>query len=231
MIKNIFKEVKKAGRATLNEFQASEVMMHAGVSMVVNRACKDLEEAEAAAEELGYPVVLKILSPDILHKTDAGCVRVGIKDVQQLGRAYREIMNNGIRYNPGARVEGVLIQEMAPQGLELIIGMKRDPQFGPVIMFGLGGIYVEVFEDISLRLLPVDTREIMEMIQETRISRILEGARGKEYDMDEVVNTLLNISRLVEENADIEEIDINPFFLYGKGKGGKGVDALITLSK
>jgi acetate---CoA ligase (ADP-forming) subunit beta len=230
MIKEIISDVKTSGRNSLNEYQASQIMNSTGISMAKSIVCKNFEELISTEENIEYPVVLKILSSDILHKTDAGCVEIGINNKEDLIKAYAKVMDNARKYNPNASIDGILVQEMVKQGLELIIGMKKDPQFGPVVMFGLGGIYVEVFQDISLRLLPIDNYEAVEMIKETKIYKIIDGAREKEYDLDAVVDTLLKISKLVEENEEIEEIDLNPFFLYEKGEGGKAVDALISLN-
>lgn len=230
MINEIIKEVKISGKKSLNEYQASQIMDYCGIKMAKSIVCKNYEELLKAEESLKYPVVLKILSSDILHKTDAGCVKIDIKTKEDLRESYNEVMENARNFNPSASIDGVLVQEMVEQGLELIIGMKKDSQFGPVVMFGLGGIYVEVFQDIALRLLPVDRFDAVEMIKETKIYQVIKGARGKEYDFEAVVDTLLKISDLVEQNEEIEEIDLNPFFLYEKGKGGKAVDALISLS-
>lgn len=214
----------------LNELEANKLLSSRDIPMAISKLCKTAEEAISTAEEIGYPVVMKVLSSDILHKTEAGCVFIGVKNREEAEEIYNKIIKNANKYNPKAKINGVLVQEMAKKGLELIIGMKKDPQFGPVIMFGLGGIYVEVFKDIALRLLPLDEKEIVEMIKETKVYEIIQGARGTKYDIDTVVDTIAKISKLVQENSNIDEIDINPFFLYEKGKKGKGVDALVKVS-
>jgi acyl-CoA synthetase (NDP forming) len=229
MIKEILEDVRKSGRKTLDEYNASRIMSEAGIPMAKGVVCKDLDSAIKAAEYYNYPVVIKIASPNILHKTDVGCVKVGIKNKTELTEAYYSILDNATKSNPDAHILGVLVQEMVPQGLELIAGMKRDPQFGPVLMFGMGGIYVEAFQDVALRLIPITRADAVKMIKETRVYKIIQGLRGKEYDLEQVIQMLLKISDLVAENDLIEEIDINPFFLYEKGKGGKGVDALISI--
>ena len=173
---------------------------------------------------------MKILSCDIQHKTEAGCVFLGVGE-KDAGTTYEEIMENAAAYKADAFIDGVLMQEMAAEGLEVIVGMKKDPQFGPVLMTGSGGIYVEVFQDIALRLLPVDEKEAVKMIKETKLYQIIRGARGTEYDMDALVGCLLKVSELAVDQPSIEEIDINPLFLYEKGKGAKGVDALIKITE
>ena len=213
----------------LNELDANKLLSSFGIPMSKSFPCKTAEEALLVAEKLKFPVVMKILSPDIQHKTEAGCVFIGISSKEQVENTYKQIMKSAKEYNPGAVIDGVLIQEMAEKGLEIIVGMKKDPQFGPVIMVGSGGIYVEVFKDIALRLLPIDRYEAERMLTETKAYQIMNGARGKTYDMEKLIEVLLGVSRLVQENDSIEEIDINPFFVYEKGKGGKGVDALIKV--
>ena len=182
------------------------------------------------ARELEFPIVMKILSADIQHKTEAGCVFLGVEK-EEVEEKYAQILENAKAYKADAAIDGVLIQEMAAEGLEVIVGMKKDPQFGPVIMTGSGGIYVEVFKDIALRLLPVDRKEAVKMIKETKLYQIITGARGTEYDMDALADCLLKVSELVGNQPSIEELDINPLFLYEKGKGAKGVDALIKITE
>lgn len=157
-------------------------------------------------------------------------MKVGIINEEELKNAYNEILENAKSYNIHSEIEGVIVQEMLPKGLELIFGINKDPQFGHTIMFGLGGIYVEIFEDIALRLVPIDRGQAYSMILETKVSKVLTGARGKNYNIDEVVDILLKLSKLVQDHKEIEEIDINPFILYENGKLGQGVDALMRVS-
>jgi acetate---CoA ligase (ADP-forming) subunit beta len=229
MIDKILSEVLDEGRKTLNEYEANLLLSSVGISMARTELCLDFEAALRAVESIGYPVVLKILSSDILHKTEAGCVRVGITNEEELKAAYDEVLENAKRYNPDARIRGVIVQEMLKKGLEVIFGVSSDPQFYHTIMFGMGGIYVEVFKDVSMRLVPISRLDAEDMISETKLSKILDGARGKNYDKNEVVDILLKISNLVKNHPCISEIDINPFLLYENGKKGAGVDALITL--
>lgn len=216
-------------RKNLNELEANQLLSSIGISMAKTVLCISDEEAVKAVEGIGFPVVLKILSPDILHKTEAGCVRIGIEKNEDLIQAFKEVINNAKTYNPNADIKGVIVQEMLPKGLELIFGISKDPQFGHTIMFGMGGIYVEIYQDVALRLVPIDRDEALKMIDETKVSKILRGARGKNYDIDEVVDTLLKLSDLAVNKPEIKEVDINPFILYEDGIKGSGVDALITL--
>ena len=214
----------------LNELAANDMLAKAGIPMIGGFVCIAMEEAVARAETLQYPIVMKILSGDIQHKTDMGCVIMNIQNAEEVKTAYHTILENAAKNAPNAAIDGVLVQEMAPAGLEVILGMKRDPQFGPVIMVGTGGIYVEVFNDISLRLLPISRVDAEEMISETKLAKIIGGARRTVYDREVLKDAILNLAKLVESNPQLEEIDINPFFLYEEGKGGKGVDALIRLA-
>ena len=214
----------------LNELDAKNLLSEYGVPMAMSKVAGSQEEAVRIAGEIGCPVVRKILSPDIQHKTEAGCVYIGVGE-EHVGKIYEEIMENASAYKADAAIDGVLIQEMAAEGLEVIVGMKKDPQFGPVLMAGSGGIYVEVFQDIALRLLPIDEKEAVKMIKETKLYQIIRGARGTEYDMDALVGCLLKVSELAVDQPSIEEIDINPLFLYEKGQGAKGVDALIKITE
>lgn len=197
--------------------------------MVETSLCTSVEDAVQKAKEMGFPVVLKILSPDILHKTEAGCVRIGINKIDDLVAAYEQIITNANNYNPNADIKGLIIQKQLPKGLEIIFGVSKDPQFGHTIMFGMGGIYVEVYQDVALRLVPINKEEALEMINETKVAKVLKGARGKNYDINEVVQILIKLSELIVNRPEINEIDINPFILYEDGIKGSGVDALITI--
>jgi len=217
----------------LNELEANKMLSSYKIPMIKSIACKTKEETVIEAKKMRFPLAMKILSPHIQHKTDAGCVFLNVSSTKEVEENYEKIINNAKSYDKNARIDGVLLQEMATEGLEVIIGMKKDPQFGPVAMVGMGGIYVEVFNDISLRLIPIKKDDAEEMIRETKLYKIIQGARGIKYDMECLVNVILKLSEMVEKQGEIQEIDINPFFLYeeGKGgKGGKGVDALIKLS-
>jgi len=161
---------------------------------------------------------MKIVSPDIIHKTDAGGVKIGIKDEKEAESAYQEIIFKAKKYNKKVKISGVIVYPIVPQGTEIIIGMMKDPHFGQVIMFGLGGIFVEVLKDISFRILPIEERDAGEMINEIKGSKILKGVRGEgPKDIKAIKNLLLKISQLALENPEINEIDLNPIFVFEKG--------------
>lgn len=216
-------------RRFLNEIEASRLLSSHGIFMAESRACVTKEEAVKEAKRMQFPLVMKVLSSDIQHKTDAGCVFLGIDSIEKVNESFDKIISNAKEYSSDAKIDGILIQEMAEKGLEVIIGMKKDPQFGSVVMTGMGGIYVEVFKDISLRLIPLSYYDAEAMIKETKLYKVIQGARGIKYDMECLIDTILKLSDLAQKNEEIEEIDINPFFLYEEGKGGKGVDALIKV--
>ncbi|MEO0248900.1 MAG: acetate--CoA ligase family protein, partial [candidate division WOR-3 bacterium] len=192
---------------------------------------RTLDEALSWARSIGYPVALKVESPDIAHKTEAGVLKLAIRDEEELKEAYQKLMDNARRHKPQAKILGVLVQEMAAPGTEVIVGMTRDPQIGPAILFGLGGIFVEVMKDVSLRVLPILRHEADEMVREIKASRILEGYRGKPpVDLDAIKSILLKVAQLSAELGPlISELDINPIIVLEKGKGAIAVDALMSV--
>jgi acyl-CoA synthetase (NDP forming) len=214
----------------LTEYEASKLLSEYRIPMIGGSLVNSVEEVARTASAIGYPVVMKVMSPDILHKSDAGCVKVGISDEKEAERAYEELLENARRYKADAKIQGILIQKMAEKGTETIIGVVKDEQFGHVLMFGLGGIFVEVLRDVSFRVTPINRRDALEMINEVKASKILYGARGRSAsDVNSIVETLLKLSELVEEHPEIVELDINPFVVYEEGKGGIGLDALIRI--
>ena len=175
-------------------------------------------------------MVLKVSSDEILHKSDAGGVRVGLRNEDQVKNAFREILENASAYDPDVHVDGVLVQQMVGGGTEVIVGMNRDPQFGPVIMFGLGGIYVEVLGDVAFRVAPVSEADAREMIEEIRSVEVLKGARGREpADLDALVDCILRVSQLAVEYDRLTECDVNPLVVFGKGRGVVALDARFAL--
>jgi len=196
--------------------ESFEILKAYGIPVPPYGIAKTAEEALKIADEIGYPVAMKIVSPDILHKTDVGCVKlnVGREDVK---RVFYEIVKRAEDYLK-AEVEGVMVQKMMPAGREVIVGMKRDPQFGPLIMFGMGGIYVEVFKDVAFRIAPISREDAYEMVREVKAYRILKGVRGERpSDIDAVVDVILRVSKLSLDFEDIVEMDLNPVFVYEKG--------------
>ncbi|MCX6775503.1 MAG: acetate--CoA ligase family protein [Candidatus Micrarchaeota archaeon] len=182
-----------------------------GINFVEGSVVRTVDEALKVAK---YPVVLKIISDEILHKSDQGCVKLNVKDADSLRKAYSEIMSNA----GNAKVDGVLVQSMAKPGLEMIVGGRRDEQFGPVILFGLGGIFVEVFKDFSLRVCPISRDDALEMITEIKAYPLFKGVRGsKPVDIEAIADVLQKVSKLLYENEQINEMDINPTIVYEKG--------------
>lgn len=190
------------------------LLKHYGVRVVDEFVATSPEQAVKQARKLGFPVVLKVISDDIIHKTERGCVKLNLVNEQEVRTAYSQIMRNAGR----ARVEGVLVQKMVRPGTELIVGGKKDEQFGPLLLFGLGGIYVEIFRDVSIRVCPVTKAEAREMMGEIGGAAILKGARGlPSVDEKRLTELLVSISRLLYENQEICELDLNPVIAYEDG--------------
>ena len=200
------------------ETEAKELLKEYEIPVPDFRLIKSEDEITGLAKEINFPMVMKIVSPDIIHKTDAGGVKVGIKTEKEARIAYQEIIFEAKKYNKKAKISGVIVYPMVPQGTEIIIGIMKDPHFGPVIMFGLGGIFVEILKDISFRILPIEERDAEEMINEIKGSKILKGVRGEgPKDIKAIKNLLLKISQLALENPEISEIDLNPVLVFEKG--------------
>jgi len=224
----IFMEARKEGRKYLFETEAKTVCMEYSIPVTKFKLAKNEAEAVKFAEEIGYPLVLKIVSPDIIHKSDVGGVIINLKNVKDVQKAYKQILKNVRKHKSKATIVGMLVQEMAPSSTEVIVGATKDPQFGPAIMFGLGGIFVEVLKDVTFRIAPVTEDEAREMITEVRAYPLLKGYRNMPpADIDAIVKILLNTSRLVTEHEEIKELDLNPIMVYEKG--AKTVDARIIL--
>ncbi|NWF86331.1 acetate--CoA ligase family protein [Candidatus Bathyarchaeota archaeon] len=224
----IFDRVKNEKRKFLLETEAKTVCAEYSIPVTRFKLAKSKADAVKFANEIGYPIVLKIVSPDIIHKSDVGGVIVGLKSAKDVQKSYKQIMQNVKRHNAKAKIVGVLIQEMAPSSTEVIVGAIKDPQFGPAIMFGLGGIFVEVLKDVTFRVAPITEQEAREMITEVRAYPLLKGYRNQPpADIDAIVKILLNASKLVMEHQEIKELDLNPIMVYEKG--AKTVDARIIL--
>ncbi len=216
------------GRKVLLEPEAKALIADYGIPVTRVKVAKTEEEAVQFAREIGLPVVLKIVSPDVLHKSDVGGVKVNLKTEEEVRRAYREIIESVKSKVPNARIVGVLIQEFAPAGVEVIIGLIKDPQFGPTVMFGLGGVFVEVFRDVSFRVAPLTERDAEEMISEIKGRKLLEGYRGMEpVDKKALVDALVKVGQIGVENPEIKEMDLNPVMAYPSGL--KVVDARVIL--
>jgi len=224
----IFMMACKEGRKFLLETEAKTVCMEYGIPVTKFQLAKNEAEAVKFAEEIGYPVVLKIVSPDIIHKSDVGGVMVNLKNAKDVQDAYKQIFGNVKKHKADAKIVGMLVQEMASPSTEVIVGAIKDPQFGPALMFGLGGIFVEVLKDVTFRVAPITEDEAREMISEVKAYPLLKGYRNMpQADIDAIVKILLNTSRLVTEHEEIKELDLNPIMVYEKG--AKTVDARIIL--
>ena len=221
--------LRSSGRSALTEREAKWVLNKWGIPTTAERRASSADEAVDAAREIGYPVVLKIESPDILHKTEIGALATGLAHERAVREAHDRIMNNVAAHAPDAEVKGVLVQEMIANGVEVIVGASYDSQLGPVLLYGLGGVFVEALRDVSLRLCPITGRDAMEMIEEVAGSRLLRGFRGSpKADVGALADTLVNVSHMAAglEGA-ISELDINPLAVLPEGLGVKALDALI----
>jgi acetate---CoA ligase (ADP-forming) subunit beta len=215
-------------RVLLTEVEAKEMVQKAGIPVVETRLARTQKEAISFCKEMGFPVVMKIISPDIIHKSDVGGVKLGLANPTQVGQAYQEMMSSVQQKMPAARIDGVSVQKMARAGVELIIGMAKDPQFGPVIMFGLGGILVELLKDVSFRIVPLTKRDASEMIREIKGYALLQGYRGQEpVNIPCLEDLILKVSDFIEKNPQIKELDFNP--LIGYKDSIVAVDARIVL--
>lgn len=226
----ILKNLRLEGRTSLTEHESKRILKAYGIPTTREKLAMNLEAAMGLAEEIGFPLVLKVCSLDIVHKSDIGGVIVGLKTPSEVKEAYGRIIENVSKQMPQARILGVLVQEMVPQGQEVIVGATRDAQFGPVVMFGLGGVFVEALRDTSFRLAPLTKEEALEMMKETRGFRLLEGFRGsKPADLKALANVITKVGKIITELPEIAEIDINPIFVYEKGL--VAVDARVILSQ
>jgi 4-hydroxybutyryl-CoA synthetase (ADP-forming) len=232
-VKAIFDNIIQQGRINVLEEEGYEVLTSYGFSTPKKILGTTEEEcAKAAKDEIGYPVVMKIVSPDIIHKSDAGGVKVGLKNDNEIKAAFKEIMNNAKSYKSDARIKGILVQEMITSAKEIILGAKHDPLFGPLVMVGLGGIYVEVLKDVVFRLAPIDEQEAEKMIESIKAIKLLKGIRGEApSDLAAVADSLQRLSQLITDFPEIEEFDINPLLVLERGKGVRVVDVRIGLKK
>jgi acyl-CoA synthetase (NDP forming) len=221
------------GRNQLVELPALQALQHYGFPAVPFALAKTADEAAAFSKDIGFPVVMKICGPQILHKTDVGGVRLNLRDEEDVREAYTQMVET-VRSRVGTEVEiwGVLIQKMLEPGKEVILGVTRDPVFGPMLMFGLGGIYTEALRDVAFRLAPVREKVASEMIKSIRSHRLLEGVRGEPpSDLGAIAECLLRLSQLVTDHPSIQELDINPLIVYPRGKGAIAADARIILKE
>jgi 4-hydroxybutyryl-CoA synthetase (ADP-forming) len=228
--KKIFDKVKKEKRPNLLEEEGQQVLKAYGLPLPTSALAKNESDAVKIANKIGYPVVMKIASPQIIHKSDAGGVKVNLTNDKEIKDAFKKIIKNAKKYNKEAEIKGVLIVEMVKGGKEMIIGSKLEPGFGPVIMLGMGGIYVEVLKDVTFKLAPVTNKEADDMISEIKTQKLLQGVRGeKPSDIVKLSECIQRLSQLVTDFKEIKELDMNPVLVMEKGKGCKILDVRIGL--
>lgn len=231
-IEAVIKNVRADGRQFLLPPEGEAVMAAAGIRTPKSYMAATLEDAVKYAEKIGYPVVLKIASRDVIHKSDAGGVITNLENKEEVMGAYQAIIFNVRKYKPDARIEGVQVSEMLAGDMELIAGAIRDNSFGPVVMYGLGGVYVEVMGDVSFRSYPLAKQEVLGMINETKSSKLLAGVRGgNRKDINSVIDTITKLGAILERHCDISDIEVNPLIVYDEGKGSAALDVRILLTK
>ena len=227
-----FKNAAEAGKTGLTEFEAIEFLENSGLPLPQHKLVSKKTDLEQALENFKFPLVMKIMSPDIQHKTDCGGVKLNILNLSEAEKAWDEILTSVVKVHPDALIDGILLEEMVDSGTEVIIGVKRDPSFGPVVMFGMGGIHVELYKDVIFRVAPLNEADCEDMVNGIKASKLLKGFRGSPpMDMDALKKALLAISDLAVSVPEISELDINPLILYPEGKGCCVADINILLKK
>ena len=228
MPSKIISNARKDKRTVLTEIESKQLMSEAGIPVIESRLAKTKAQAISMSKEMGFPLVLKIVSPGIIHKSDSGGVKLGLGNAAQAGRAYSEIVAAAKQANPKAKIHGVSVQKMAKPGVEVIMGMSKDDQFGPVLMFGLGGVFVEVLKDVAFRIVPLVRRDASQMIREIKGYPLLEGYRGQEpANITVLEDLLLKLSDFIDKTPEIKELDLNPILAYSDG--AVAVDARVIL--
>jgi acetyltransferase len=230
-VEDVIKGVRADNRRFLFSFEAQRIMRAIGIAVPTSQIAHNLEEAIRLAETTGYPVVMKVVSRDIVHKSDVGGVALDIENKDEVATAYEAITQNCRRFKPDAQIDGIEVAEQVKTGVETIVGARRDLSFGPIVMFGLGGIYVEVMKDISFRAFPLNVKEAGRMISEIKTYPLLMGVRGeKRKDIDALAEAVLRVGTCLKKFKDISDIEINPLIAYDYGEGLKAVDARILLT-
>ena len=225
----IIDHARQQGRTILSEVEAKQLLAEAGIPVVEARLATSREDAVGTAGELGYPVALKVVSAQITHKSDVGGVKLNLASAEEVGGAFDSIMKAAGDAAPDATIDGVSVQRMAEPGIEVITGMTLDAQFGPVLMFGLGGVLVEVLKDVAFRVVPITPRDARQMVRDIQGFPVLQGHRGQEpTDLDALEGLLLKLSEFVEGHPEIVELDLNPVFAYPTG--AVAADARIVLA-
>jgi acetyltransferase len=232
-VREVFDRVRSEERLSIGDAEARSILEAYGMRIPQSLIAETPDEAVKIAGRIGYPVVLKIASPDILHKTDVGGVKVGLNNGTDVRDAFELMVYRAQRYIPDARIWGCLVQEMVPSdGIEVLVGMNRDPQFGPLVTFGLGGIYVEILKDVTFRIAPFSVQEANQMLSEIRAHALLDGIRGQPpADKKAIVDTLLRIGQLVQDFPEITELDINPLMVFPEEQGAVAIDMRLVLAE
>ncbi len=226
----IIASARTEARTVLTEMESKQLLVSLGIPTTEMELAASREEAVTLSKAIGYPCVLKVLSRDISHKSDAGGVKVGLKSEEEVAQAYDAIMASCVAAFPDAVIEGVTVQNMAKPGLEVIIGMATDPQFGPVLMFGLGGVWVEVLKDVSFKIAPLTRGDAAKAVREIRASKLLDGFRGSQpVDRAALEDILMRVSDFVSRTPKVREMDLNPIFAYPDG--AIAVDARVILGE
>lgn len=224
----IVQRARAEGRLLLSEIEAKQMLADAGIPVAPAQLATTADDAAELANGMGYPVVLKVVSPQITHKSDVGGVELGLASAEEARAAFERIVASATQHVAGAQVEGVAVQRMEKPGIEVIIGMTKDPQFGPVLMFGLGGVLVEVLKDVAFRIVPINERDARQMVHEIKGYPLLEGYRGQDpADVAKLEQLLLKVSSFIEQHPEIDELDLNPVFACRDG--AVAVDARIVL--
>jgi acetyl-CoA synthetase (ADP-forming) len=227
-VSEIIDKARKEKRRNLMEPEAKTICREYGIPITEFKVAFEKADAVFFAQELGFPVVLKIVSPDVIHKSDIGGVAVNVRSAEEVRETYTAILGNVRRHRPKARITGILVQEMAPPSTEVIVGALKDSQFGPSVMFGLGGVFVEVLKDVVFRIAPVTMQEAKLMISQIKACKVLQGFRNAPpADTHAIAEIIVKTSRLAVEHEEIRELDLNPVIVYQKG--AKTVDARIIL--
>ena len=229
MASGIVEQARAEGRTILTEIEAKQLLEAAGVPVSPARLAKTKDHAVAEATKLGFPIVLKIVSNQITHKSDVGGVALGLTSTAEVGAAFDRIVASAKKAVPDATIDGVAVQRMEKQGTEVIVGVTKDPQFGPVLMFGLGGVLVEVLKDVAFRVIPIEQRDARQMIEEIKGFPLLQGYRGQDpADLAKLQELLLKVSAFIEQHPEVAELDLNPVFAYKDG--ALAVDARVVLA-
>lgn len=231
-VKQIIDTPIKEGRTVLTEVESKQILLHLGIPVPTFFLAKTEIEAMKYASMIGFPVVLKIVSPDIIHKSDAKGVVLNLQNEEEVKASFNNMIKNAKDYNPNAEIIGVSVQKMIKNGTEVIIGMNRDEVFGPVILFGLGGIFVELFKDVSLKVLPVTEKDIENMFTEINGSKVLYGFRGsKPVDLESIKKMIMRVVEFTRTFPEVTEFELNPVLIHEEGKGSVALDARIILQK